>query len=68
MPRPRKSLDQLANARAENVRIDVKELVRGRQQQRAKVALRKRNGRECLIVCLLGYVSYLNVSLHTSTP
>jgi hypothetical protein len=39
----------------------VKGLVSGQQQQGARNALRKRTGREYLIVCLWDYASYLNV-------
>src|ERR1700733_9296877 len=48
----------------------VKGLVRGQQQQqqKGKGHMRKGSGRKCLIVCLCDYASYLNGSLHTSTP
>jgi hypothetical protein len=46
----------------------VKGLVRRQQQQGARIALRKRSGRECLIVCLWDYATYLDDSIHTSTP
>jgi hypothetical protein len=46
----------------------VKGLVRGRQQQqKGGGRLRESNRRECLIVCLWDYATYLNDSLHTST-
>jgi hypothetical protein len=49
----------------------VKGLVRGQQQQQQQQQqkgggrLRERNGRECLIVCLWDYATYLNDSLHS---
>ena len=60
-----KNLDQFANARAGKRSHRCEGLVRGQQQQqRVKVALKEMNGRECLIVCLSDYASYLSDSLH----
>jgi hypothetical protein len=43
----------------------MKELVR-KQQQGTRISLKKRTGREYLIVCPWDYASYLNVSFHVS--